>query len=247
MTDISRRKAIKTIGATAVATAIGVKGIETLAAQISDKKTAKDMKVLLINGSPRKAGNTNRMLEEIASQLDKNGIQSEIFQIGVDPVRGCIACGQCAGKGRCVFDDICNRALEKMTECDGIIVGSPVYYGVPAGPVLSLLQRMAYSGSRVMQGKPAAAITVCRRGGGTSAFQTLQMPFQMLNMPIVTSQYWNIAYGSGPGEVEQDAEGMQTMRTLAHNMAFMLRAIAAEKAKSGLPEREEWQPMHFIR
>lgn len=142
-------------------------------------------------------------------------------------------------------DDVTNSIIAKMAECDAIIVGAPVYYGTPAGQVLSVLQRMAYSASSVMQGKPAAAVTVCRRGGGSAAFQTLQMPFQMLNMPIVTSQYWNIAYGSGPGEVKQDEEGLQTVRTLADNMAYMLKQFATGTAEE--PVREPWKTTNFIR
>ena len=208
----------------------------------------KDMKVLLINGSPRKEGNTNRMLEEAASQLEKNGLAAEIVQLGTKPVRGCIACGQCFSKGlgHCVFDDdICNTMIEKMAGADALIVGSPVYYGQPAGQVLSLLQRMAYSGGAVMQDKPAAAVAVCRRGGATAAFQTLQMPFQMLNMPVVTSQYWNIGYGGAPGEVSDDAEGLQTMRTLADNMAFLLKQIHSGSAEK--PRRERTLRTNFIK
>lgn len=226
MGDITRREAIKYMGAAAAATAVGISGINAMNSHVSDKEG--DMKVLLINGSPRANGNTNRMLQEIASQLEKNSIHSEIIQIGTKPVRGCVACGQCHAKGlgKCVFDDdICNSVIAKMKESDALIVGSPVYYGVPAGQVLSLLQRMAYSGGAYMQRKPAAAVTVCRRGGATASFQTLQMPFQMLNMPIVTSQYWNIGYGLAPGDIEKDAEGLQTMRTLADNMAYMLKRL----------------------
>lgn len=228
MTDMSRRKAIKTIGTAAVAAAVSATGVDALASGTSKNLEDKRFNVLLINGSPRPNGNTFRMLKEIASQLEKNGVQSEIVQIGTAPVRGCIACNQCSAQklGKCLFDDdICNRMIEKMSNADALVVGSPVYYGIPAGQVLALLQRMAYAASDKMQRKPAAAVTVCRRGGATSAFQTLQMPFQMLNMPIVTSQYWNIGYGLGPGEVENDAEGMQTMRTLADNMAFMLKRL----------------------
>ena len=181
----------------------------------------------------------------MAAQLGLSGIDTEIVQLGSAPVRGCIACGKCS-EGHCVFDDdICNSVIDKMADADGLIVGSPVYYGVPAGQVLSLIQRMAYAGGANLQGKPVAAVTVCRRGGGTSAFQTLQMPFQMLNMPIVTSQYWNIAYGGASGDVEKDAEGLQTMRTLADNMAYMLKQFATGTAQE--PDREKVVRTNFIR
>lgn len=206
------------------------------------------MKVLLINGSPRQHGNTNRALEEVAKQLQSQGIDSEIEWIGTKPVRGCVACGKCKeqGLGRCVFDDdICNQVIAKMNEADGLVVGSPVYYGTPTGPILSLLHRMGYSSSAKMDGKPVAAVTVCRRGGATAAYQTLLMPFLMLNMPVVTSQYWNIAYGRSEGESGMDAEGMQTMRTLANNMAWMLKKI--QTGDGNVPQREEWNPTNFIR
>ncbi|MBR2103087.1 MAG: flavodoxin family protein [Prevotella sp.] len=207
------------------------------------------MKVLLINGSPRKAGNTFTALCEAAKTLEQQGIQTEIVQIGTKPVRGCIACNQCKikGLGRCVFDDdLCNRIVEKLDQCDGIIIGSPVYYGQPNGTVLSLFQRMLYSAGHKLQNKPAAAVCVCRRGGATAAIQTMNMPFQMMNMPIVTSQYWNIVYGREEGQAALDSEGMQTMRTLANNMAWLLNKIHAG-GKPDYPGREEWQPMHFIR
>lgn len=243
---ISRREALKKVGAAAVAAVAGTASFGALASCSPEQQ--KKMKVLLLNGSPRPGGNTATLLAEAASQLAKHGIDSERFDIGAAPVRGCIACGQCHADhlGRCVFDDdVCNALIAKMAECDAIIVGSPVYYGQPAGQVLSVLQRMAYSASSVMQGKPAAAVTVCRRGGASAAFQTLQMPFQMLNMPIVTSQYWNIAYGSSQGEVAQDAEGMQTMRTLADNMAYMLKQFATGTAEK--PSREMGTFTNFIR
>ena len=208
------------------------------------------MKVLLINGSPRKAGNTHIALSEIAKTLTQEGIESEIVWIGNKPIRGCIACGTCKNNndGKCVFDDdICNSISAKFAESDGFIFGSPVYYGQPNGALLAIMQRAFFSNGANVQNKPAAAVTICRRGGATAAFEALQMPMQMMNMPLVTSQYWNIAYGREAGQAAADTEGMQTMRTLAHNMAFVLRAIAAEKAKSGLPEREEWQPMHCSR
>ena len=207
------------------------------------------MKVLLINGSPRQKGNTATALAEVASQLSREGIESEIVWIGNKPIRGCIACGQCAaqGLGRCVFDDdICNRISEKFKEIDALIVGSPVYYGQPNGALLSIIQRALYSNGANISGKPAASIAVCRRGGATAVFETLNMPFQMMNMPIVTSQYWNIAYGRGAGEAAMDTEGLQIMRTLARNMAWLLKCTEGKKAP-GRPATEPWEPMHFIR
>ncbi|MBQ6732564.1 MAG: flavodoxin family protein [Paludibacteraceae bacterium] len=207
------------------------------------------MKVLIINGSPRKNGNTYLALSEAAKTLENNGIETEIVQIGVKPVRGCIACGKCIEKelGRCVFDDdICNRISEKLDGADALIVGSPVYYGQPNGSVLSLIQRMFFSAGKKVQYKPAAAVCVCRRGGATAAFETMNMPFQMMNMPVVTSQYWNIVYGRSEGEAALDTEGMQTMRTLAQNMAWLLKKIHATGTPD-YPMREEWKPMNFIR
>ena len=204
------------------------------------------MKVLMINGSPRQKGNTAVALKEIAGQLEKHGIESEIVWIGNKPVRGCIACNTCKGKpGACVFsDDICNDISAKMNGADALVVGSPVYWGQPNGAVLSIVQRMLYSNGAVFSGKPAAAVAVCRRGGATAAFQALNMPFQMMNMPLVTSQYWNIVYGREPGQAALDTEGMQTMRTLANNLAALLKATGGKP----LPPREEpWEPMHFIR
>ena len=207
------------------------------------------MKVLLINGSPRRKGNTFVALSEVASTLEKQGIEAEIVQIGVKPVRGCIACNQCKtkGLGRCVFDDdVCNSIGEMLDDADALIIGSPVYYGQPNGSVLSLMQRLFYSAGAKVQNKPAAAVCVCRRGGATAAFQTLNMPFQMMNMPVVTSQYWNIVYGREEGQAALDDEGMQTMRTLANNMAWLLKKMHAD-GHPDYPEREPWTPMHFIR
>lgn len=207
------------------------------------------MKVLLINGSPRKKGNTFLALSEVAKTLEAQGIETEIVQIGNKPVRGCIACGQCQMKqlNRCVFDDdICNRISEKLDTADALIVGSPVYYGQPNGSVLSLIQRMFFSAGAKVQNKPAAAVCVCRRGGATAAFETMNLPFQMMNMPVVTSQYWNIVYGREEGQAALDTEGMQTMRTLANNMAWLLKKIHAD-GQTDYPEREPWAPMHFIR
>ena len=207
------------------------------------------MKVLLINGSPRRKGNTFLALSEAAKTLEANGIATEIVQIGVKPVRGCIACGQCQTKqlGRCVFDDdICNRISEKLDDVDALIIGSPVYYGQPNGSVLSLVQRMFFSAGAKVQNKPAAAVCVCRRCGATAAFETMNKPFQMMNIPVVTSQYWNIVYGREEGQATLDKEGMQTMRTLANNMAWLLKKIHAD-GQPDYPKREPWEPMHFIR
>ncbi len=206
------------------------------------------MKVLLLNGSANQKGNTFTALSEIAKQLEKNGMEAEIMQLGNKPVRGCIACGQCQVKqlGRCAFDDdVCNRIVDKLNEADALVVGSPVYYGQPNGAVLAVMQRAFFSGANV-QNKPAAAVAICRRGGASAAYQTLNLMFEMMNMPVVTSQYWNIAYGMTPGEVAQDSEGMQTMRTLADNMAWLLKKIHAD-GNPAYPERESWQPMNFIR
>lgn len=207
------------------------------------------MKVLLINGSPRKEGNTAIALAEVAKQLAKEGIESEMVWIGNKPIRGCIACGQCKVKaiGRCVFDDdICNKISEKFEESNALIVGSPVYYGQPNGALLSIIQRAFFSNGTNISGKPAASIAVCRRGGATAVFESLNMPFQMMNMPIVTSQYWNIVYGRAEGEAALDTEGLQTMRTLARNMAWLLKSTNGEKAP-GRPADEAWEAMHFIR
>ena len=208
-----------------------------------------NMKVLMINGSPRKQGNTFVALSEAAKTLEQQGIETEIVHIGVKPIRGCIACGQCKAKqlGKCAFDDdVCNSISAKLDSADALIVGSPVYYGQPNGAVLSLIQRMFISAGAKVQNKPAAAVCVCRRGGATAAYQTLNMPFQMMNMPVVTSQYWNIVYGREEGQAALDTEGMQTMRTLANNMAWLLKKIHANGTPD-YPEREEWKPLNFIR
>lgn len=204
-------------------------------------------KVLLINGSPHKEGNTFLAMDEVAKELIKLGVDAEVAWIGVKPVRGCIACGNCkqSGSGKCVFnDDICNEMIDKLNAADALVVGAPVYYGVPAGQLLAIIQRMLFAGAKV-DNKPAAAVTVCRRGGSTASFQTLQMPFQMVNMPLVTSQYWNIVFGLAPGEASLDTEGLQTMRQLARNMAWMLKSI--ETAQLPAPEHEDWNGMNFIR
>lgn len=207
------------------------------------------MKVLLVNGSARKNGNTFTALTEIANTLQAEGIETEIFQIGNKPLRGCIACGTCQTKqnGRCVFDDdICNQILERAEKADAFVFGSPVYYGQPNGALMAIIQRMLWADGSAFAFKPVANVAIARRGGATSSYQSLNMLFEMNNMPIITSQYWNLAYGMNPDEVKQDTEGMQTMRQIGRNMAWMLKKFKGEKTTE-LPETEAWAPMHFIR
>lgn len=207
------------------------------------------MKVLLINGSPRKNGNTHLALTEVAKTLEAEGIETEIFWIGNKPVRGCTACYACISKnlGKCVFnDDVCNQLSARFAEADAFVIGSPTYYGQPAGALLAVLQRAFFSASANVKGKVAASVAICRRGGSTAAFQCMNMPFEMLNSILIGSQYWNVAFGRDPGEVTQDTEGMQTMRTLGKNMAWVLKNLHRDGAEPR-PAAEEWQPMHFIR
>ncbi len=201
------------------------------------------MKALLVNGSPRANGNTMRALEEVASALKADGVESEIVQIGVRPIRGCIACWKCSELGRCVFaDDVANEILEKALAADALVLGSPVYYAQPNGALLAVMQRVFSAAAGRLRGKPAASVAVCRRGGASAAFQTLNMFYGILGMPVAGSQYWNIAYGREAGEVAQDAEGLQTMRLLGHNLAWMAKGL-----KAGVPTPEPWQMTNFIR
>lgn len=249
---MDRRKFIQN---TALAAAGSLVSTKSFASEVDNtnknhlQNTDKNMKVLLINGSPHKNGNTFLALSEVAKTLEQNGIDAEIVHIGTKAVRGCIACYQCKSRvlGKCVFDDdVCNTIIEKMYTADGLIIGSPVYYGQPNGSVLSLVQRMFFSAGDKVQNKPAAAVCVCRRGGSTAAFQTMNMPFQMMNMPVVTSQYWNIVYGLEEGDASLDTEGMQTMRTLASNMAWLLKRIHSGN-NPDYPQREPQEAMNFIR
>ena len=205
------------------------------------------MKVLMLNGSPRKNGNVALAFREMEQVFAEEGIETENILLGREAIRGCIACNKCKEKpGACVFnDDVCNSISAKFQEVDALIIGSPVYYGQPNGALLSIIQRAFHSNGANIAGKPAAAIAVCRRGGATASFETLNMPFQMMNMPVVTSQYWNIVYGREAGQAALDKEGLQTMRALAGNMAFLLKATGGKPA----PGRgdELWEPMHFIR
>ncbi len=204
------------------------------------------MKVLLINGSPRAEGNTYVALSEVAKALEANGVEAEIVSIGTKAVQGCIACGRCRELGRCVFqDELYNKVRERLAASDGLVVGSPVYYAGPNGSLCALLDRLFYSSSALLQYKPAAAVAVCRRGGASAAFDRLNKYFTIAQMPVVSSQYWNILYGARAGEAAQDAEGLQTMRTLGRNMAWMLKSL--QNGQQPLPEREPAIKTNFIR
>ena len=205
------------------------------------------MKVLLINGSPRKDGNTAIALNEMIKVFQSQGIETELLHIGGKDIRGCIACGKCRQLGHCVFDDIVVQASQKLAEADGLVVGSPVYYAAANGTVVSFMDRLFYSNSADLRMKVGAAVSVARRGGQTTTFDQLNKYFTISGMPVASGQYWNGVHGAAPGEAENDSEGLQQMRTLAANMAFLMKSIALGKEKFGLPEKEKPQRMNFIR
>ena len=205
------------------------------------------MKVLLINGSPRVGGNTSIALQEMEHVFTEEGIGTEIIQIGNRDIRGCIACGQCAGKGKCVFDDVVNEMAPKFQECDGLVVGSPVYYASANATLVAFLTRLFYSTPFDKTMKVGAAVAVARRGGLSSTFDELNKFFTISGMPVASSQYWNSVHGRTQGEASQDGEGLQTMRTLARNMSFLMKSIALGKEAYGIPQREAFTPMNFVR
>ena len=206
------------------------------------------MKVLLINGSPHEKGCTYTALSEIAGVLNENGIDTEIFQVGSDPIRGCVGCGGCAGKNRCVFQDQVNVALDKAAKADGFIFGSPVHYASAGGAITSFLDRMFFAGKENMVYKPGAAVVSCRRAGSTATLDQLNKYFTISSMPLVGSSYWNMVHGNTPEEVLQDKEGLQTMRNLARNMAWLLHCIeAGKKAGFSVPQPESGSTTNFIR
>ena len=205
-----------------------------------------NMKVLWINGSPKKNGNTYTALSEVASALDANGIATEIVSIGTKAVQGCIACNKCVELGRCIFkDNLYNTLRDKLGTADGLIIGSPTYYAGPNGSLCALLDRLFYSCGALLRYKPAAAVAVCRRGGAASTFDRLNKYFTISNMPVVSSQYWNDVRGRLPGEVLQDGEGLQTMRVLGNNMAWMLKNL--KNGGEVIPEAEPRIATNFIR
>ena len=205
------------------------------------------MKVLLINGSPRPKGNTSIALQEMEKTFAAEGIETETIQIGNKDIRGCIACGRCGQLGRCVFDDLVNETAPKFQECDGLVVGSPVYYASANATLVAFLTRLFYSTHFDKTMKVGASVVAARRGGLSSTFDELNKFFTISGMPVASSQYWNSVHGREPGQAEQDAEGLQTMRTLARNMSFLMKSIALGKEAYGLPEKEEHCWTHFIR
>ncbi len=198
------------------------------------------MKVILLNGSPRAKGCTFTALSEVARVLEECGVQTEILQIGTAPIRDCVACGGCAGKGRCVFDDDgANILIQKMREADGFIFGSPVYFAHPDGRIQCLLDRAFYAGADAFKHKPAAVVVSARRAGTTASLDALNKYPLIAEMPLVASSYWTMVHGSSPKQVLEDKEGMQTMRNLARNMAWVLKCIAAGKSAGVLPPTSE--------
>lgn len=205
------------------------------------------MKVLMINGSPNAKGCTYTALSEVAETLHQEGIDTEIIQIGNKDIRGCIGCRQCKKTGVCVFSDIVNEIAPKFAACDGIIIGSPVYYASANGTLISFVDRLFYSTSCDKTMKVGAAVVSCRRGGASATFDELNKYFTISGMPVVSSQYWNSVHGNTSEEVRQDVEGMQIMRTLGKHMAFLMKSIQLGKETFGLPEKEEHVFTNFIR
>lgn len=195
-------------------------------------------KVLLINGSPNAHGCTATALEEMIKVFEQQGIETELIRLGRETIRGCISCGTCEKKGKCVFDDVVNEIAPKFEAADGLVVGSPVYYGSPNGTLLSFLDRLFFSTPFSKQGKVGAAVVSCRRGGNTASFDVLNKYFTISSMPVASSTYWNQVHGFTAEDVKKDLEGMQVMRNLARNMAFLIRAIADAKEAYGLPALE---------
>ena len=205
------------------------------------------MKVLLINGSPRVGGNTSIALGEMEKIFQQEGIQVETVQVGNKAIRGCVACLSCMEKGKCVFDDLVNETAPKFAEADGLVIASPVYYASANGTLISFIDRLFYSTPFDKTMKVGAAVAVARRGGVSATYDELNKYFAISGMPIATGQYWNAVYGREKGEAAQDEEGMQTMRTLARNMVFLMRSIALDKEQYGVPQREPFQRTNFIR
>lgn len=204
------------------------------------------MKVLILNGSPRANGNTSIAVNELVKTFEAEGVETEVMQIGNQDIRGCIACGSCGKTGKCVFDDAVNLIAPKFEKADGLIVASPVYYASANATLIACLDRLFYSTGFDKTMKVGASVVVARRGGLSATFDELNKYFTISGMPVASSQYWNSVHGRTPGEAEKDLEGLQTMRTLARNMSFLMKSIALGKEKFGLPEKEEHLWTHFI-
>lgn len=206
------------------------------------------MKVVLINGSPHKDGCTARALKEVADALTKEGVETQTLWLGLDPISGCRGCGACAKLGKCIVDDVLNQLAPTITAADGLVFGSPVHYAAPSGAITAFMDRLFYSSSKKLAGKPACAVFSCRRGGASASFDVLNKYFTISSMPIVSGQYWNMVHGQTPAQVEEDQEGLQIMRSLGKNMAWLLKCIEAGK-KNGIefPEKEAPIRTNFIR
>lgn len=206
------------------------------------------MQVLLLNTSPHKEGSTYRALKEIADTLKQEGIEGKILWLGNDPIASCRGCGACAKLGKCVIDDAVNALRPEFEAADGVVIGSPVHYAAPSGAATAFLDRLFYSAGKKLSGKPACAVVACRRGGATAAFDQLNKYFTIVSMPIVSGQYWNMVHGTSGDEVEKDGEGLQVMRSLGRNMAWLLKCIELGK-ENGVPFPEKEAPIrtNFIR
>lgn len=206
------------------------------------------MKVMLVNGSPHHEGCTYTALQEVAKTLNANGIETKNFWIGIRPISGCLSCGTCSKTGRCAIDDIVNVFVDEAKDCDAFVFGAPVHFASANGSMISFMDRAFYSGKKVLEYKPAASVVSCRRGGASATFDELNKYFTIRNMPVVSSQYWNQVHGNTPEEVLQDLEGMQTMRTLGLNMAWLLKCIeAGRNAGVEIPVPESQIKTNFIR
>lgn len=206
------------------------------------------MKVMLVNGSPHHEGCTYTALQEVAKALNEDGIETKNFWIGIRPISSCLSCGNCSVEGRCAIDDVVNVFVEEAKDCDAFVFGAPVHFASANGAMISFMDRAFYSGKLALEFKPAASVVSCRRGGATATFDELNKYFTIRNMPVISSQYWNQVHGNTPEEVIQDVEGMQTMRTLGHNIAWLLKCIKAGRSV-GIehPEPEEQIKTNFIR
>lgn len=250
---VTRRQALKTMGTLAAGAGLGISNLHgaNSISILDNQANGRKMKVLLVNGSPHKEGCTYTALSEVSATLSKNGIETDFFWIGTEPLAGCIGCNACKSTGKCFRNDVVNEFIDKIDDYDGFVFGSPVHFGTVAGAMMSFLDRAFYVGAiqhpKIM-GKPGAAIVSCRREGSTATLDQLNKYIIGNNMPMVPSQLWNVVHGNTPDEVRQDKEGLQIMRTLAQNMAWIMKCIeAGREAGIHRPVYEEFTPTNFIR